>query len=323
MMMLVGEAWGFEEQIAGKPFVGSSGKFLRAMLHELRISTYHLSNVFNFRPKGNDISTLTTRVKSEGIPGKPQIMKGKYVKGTYFKELKRLDEEITLLNPDVIVGLGGTALWALTGDTGIAANRGNPYFYKGIRVYGTWHPAAVLRQYDLKPILLADLAKAQALDPIPDRVVFVPENVGELSRWLTTYVLGIPFAGCDIETHPITRQITCLGFAPTNTSAIVIPFWDKKTGESYWSLDDEVKVWELVKRVCARVPLVGQNFSYDMTYLWHTYGIPTPKFLGDTMLQHHSLQPEMRKSLGLLGSLYTETPGWKHLRKDDDDKELD
>jgi hypothetical protein len=31
------------------------------------------------------------------------------------------------------------------------------------------------------------------------------------------------------------------------------------------------------------------------------------------MLLHHSLQPELPKSLGFLGSLYTNEQAWKHL----------
>lgn len=323
MIVFVGEAWGFEEQIEGRPFVGGSGRFLRAMIHESGISKYHLTNVFNFRPKNNDVKTLCTTSRANAIPGRPQIMRGKYIRKEYQSELLRLDEEITALQPDAVVALGATALWALTNETGIASNRGYPYEYKGIRVYGTWHPAAVLRQYELKPVLLADLAKARDCSPIPERKTFIPESVGELDRWIITYLGRRHFcAACDIETAK--GQITCLGFAPTVNAALVIPIWDKKTGKSYWSLEDEIKVWEIVRNLCARMLLVGQNFSYDMTYLWKVYGIPTPKILGDTMIQHHALQPEMRKSLRFLGSLYTETLGWKHLaREEDDAKELD
>ena len=35
----------------------------------------------------------------------------------------------------------------------------------------------------------------------------------------------------------------------------------------------------------------------------------------DTMLLHHALQPESLKSLGFLGSVYTDEGSWKGMRK--------
>jgi hypothetical protein len=36
------------------------------------------------------------------------------------------------------------------------------------------------------------------------------------------------------------------------------------------------------------------------------------------MLLHHSLQPEMKKALGFLATIYTEEPSWKFMRKEVD-----
>jgi len=35
----------------------------------------------------------------------------------------------------------------------------------------------------------------------------------------------------------------------------------------------------------------------------------------DTMLLHHALQPESLKSLGFLGSVYSDEGSWKQLRR--------
>lgn len=35
----------------------------------------------------------------------------------------------------------------------------------------------------------------------------------------------------------------------------------------------------------------------------------------DTMLLHHALQPEALKSLGYLGSIYTDEGNWKQMRE--------
>jgi hypothetical protein len=34
------------------------------------------------------------------------------------------------------------------------------------------------------------------------------------------------------------------------------------------------------------------------------------------MLLHHSMQPELEKGLGFLGSVYTDEPSWKFMRTD-------
>jgi hypothetical protein len=53
---------------------------------------------------------------------------------------------------------------------------------------------------------------------------------------------------------------------------------------------------------------------YDLHFLWRGYGIPTVNCDDDTMLLHHSLQPESEKGLGFLGSVYTNEASWKLMR---------
>lgn len=111
--------------------------------------------------------------------------------------------------------------------------------------------------------------------------------------------------------------MTCIGFAPSIEVAVVVPFWDKrKPGWNYWkSLEEEVEAMRLVAEICA-LPArkSGQNFLYDIQYLWAQYGIPVANFTDDTMLLHHSLQPESEKGLGFLGSVYTNETAWKSER---------
>ena len=58
----------------------------------------------------------------------------------------------------------------------------------------------------------------------------------------------------------------------------------------------------------------GQNFSYDVQYLWRL-GIPVPNWGDDTMIIHHAMQPEMEKGLGFLASIYTDELAWKFMHK--------
>jgi hypothetical protein len=43
----------------------------------------------------------------------------------------------------------------------------------------------------------------------------------------------------------------------------------------------------------------------------------------DTMLLHHSMYPELPKSLGFLGSIYTNEAAWKLMRRDAEELKRD
>jgi len=62
-------------------------------------------------------------------------------------------------------------------------------------------------------------------------------------------------------------------------------------------------------------PKSAQNGLYDLSFLWRSYGIAVKNYQHDTMLLHHALQPESEKSLGFLGSLYTNEASWKLMRQ--------
>ena len=61
------------------------------------------------------------------------------------------------------------------------------------------------------------------------------------------------------------------------------------------------------------VTKVAQNQTYDVSWLRHMYGIEVKGVVHDTMHAQHVLQPELEKSLGYLGSIYTNEGAWKNL----------
>lgn len=328
-VMLLGEAWGEQEEQEGRPFVGASGWLLNSMLEIAGISRQDcfVTNVFNLRPRPkNDVISLCGS-KAEAIPSTPTLTKGKYVRAEFRPELDRLYREIERENPNVIVALGATAAWALLGTSGIRKIRGAATTARGLfglsrefKVVPTYHPAAILRDYSLRPITISDLAKAKresgspALER-PRREIWVEPNLSDLSRFEQDYILKSPYLSVDIET--IGTQITCIGFAPSVDRALVVPFYDaRKADGNYWpNLTEEMCAWHWVRRICAlRKRLVFQNGLYDIHFLWKQYGIPVPHAEEDTMLLHHALQPEMEKGLGFLGSVYTDEAAWKFMR---------
>lgn len=321
---LVGEAWGEQEEAEGQPFVGPTGRFLNHCLAVAGINRREclLTNVFNLRPRpSNDIKNLCGD-KHSGIPGLPALVRGKYVRREYAAELERLKRELDHFQPTLIVALGATAAWALLGSAGIRKIRGAPAVgYNGFKVLPTYHPTAILRQYNLYPVLIADLQKAarEALFPEvrrPNRTIFVAETLDDLHSFERQYVDKSDSLSIDVETAG--NQVTYFGVATSSNEALVVPILDeRKADKCYWpDTQVEVAVWQWIRRICLlpKATVVGQNFNYDLKFMFQSYGIPVLHANHDTMLLHHAMQPELEKSLGFLGSIYTNELAWKFMR---------
>lgn len=130
-VMFVGEAPGREEDEAGVPFVGRSGRLLDRMLAAIGLarSEVYIANVVPWRPPGNRTPT----------PQETEICK------------PFVARQIELVAPRVLVFLGGAAAAALTGSTqGIMRLRGRWLAHRvgggEIRALPTLHPAYLLRQ---------------------------------------------------------------------------------------------------------------------------------------------------------------------------------
>lgn len=322
-ILIIGEAWGEAEEAARAPFVGPSGKFLRYWLRQLSFPLDEIvfTNVFNLRPQPtNDVKNLCgSRV--EGIPGKPELTRGKYILAKYAGELARLEHEIISCEPNIIIALGATAAWATLGTSGIRHIRGSATRgFANVKVLPTYHPAAILRQYNLLPVFVSDLSKAlresESAELIrPQRFIHVDPDLSDLDQFYLDHIAPSSELSVDIET--IQTQITCIGFAPNINNALVIPFYDPtKPGCNYWpSLFEELAAWKWIRKVLSEPRrILGQNFNYDMKFIWAQYGIPIPHASDDIMLMHHAQQPELEKSLAFMGSIYTDELAWKFQR---------
>lgn len=323
---IVGEAWGEDEERTGQDFTGPSGRVLRGLLRQAGIdpAACLLTNVFKQRPPRGDIESFCGPLAT-ALPGWNFITRGKYVRSEFFPELNRLFAELTAFEPDCIIALGNTALWAICKKTGIKKFRGTPiHSYGGAwKVVPTWHPSAVQRQWSLRPIALADISKAKRVAAMPElkrprREIWINPTLADLGDFFAKHIEDAESLSVDIETA--NGQITEIGFAPNPAVALVVPFYSRAEGDgNYWrSHADEVAAWRWVKSVLALKRCFGQNFIYDMDYLWRTMGIPCPHQSDDTMLLHHALQPELEKGLGFLASIYTDEPSWKMMRQDNE-----
>ena len=324
---IVGEAWDEEEAKQQTAFVGASGYELTRMLSEAGIhrADCFLTNVLNLRPPGNKIEALCGS-KAEGIIGYPALYKAKYLKREFICELERLGAELADVNPNLVIALGNTASWALLGRTAISKLRGTTFNSThtavGFKVLPTYHPAAVLRQYELRPTTIADLMKAKREAEYPEirrprREIWIEPTLEDIYEFDRKYIRESRLLSIDIETAG--NQITCIGIGPSRSLALVVPFLDsRRKGRSYWpSARSEKEVWVYLCNLLgsSSPPKLFQNGLYDIAFLWRAYGIKVLGAEHDTMLLHHALQPESLKGLGFLGSIYTDEGSWKDMRK--------
>lgn len=327
---IVGEAPGEEEAAAGVPFVGSSGRLLRfstkyqkSLLAQAGIDHLdcYFTNVFKIRPPGNDLTHwLTTKTKLPAGYTWPAFRGAKFIIPEMTHYVDELKTELEEVDPTVIIALGGTATWALQRNPLISKMRGTvglSTLLPGVKVVSTWHPAAILRQWSLKEVAISDLTKAENESHskevfIPKGEIWINPTIQDLETFYTAFLQNAEIISIDIETE--AKQVTCIGFSAKD-KCLVLPFWDKtKSGWNYWSESEEVVATKFMRKVLENDrPKVFQNGLYDLTFLLFS-GHTVNNAAHDTMLLHHSLQPEMLKSLGFLASLYTDWPAWKHLR---------
>ncbi|HLQ18903.1 MAG TPA: uracil-DNA glycosylase [Tabrizicola sp.] len=147
-VLILGEAPGAEEDREGRPFVGRAGQLLDKMFATIGLSrtspdaqgSLYIFNVMPWRPPGN----------RDPEPAEIAMM------------LPFVERHIALVDPQVIVAVGNTPLFALTGAKGILRARGNWTHALGKPVLPMTHPAYLLRNPSAKREAWADLLSLQA-----------------------------------------------------------------------------------------------------------------------------------------------------------------
>ncbi|MGQ9370721.1 uracil-DNA glycosylase [Azospirillum sp. ST 5-10] len=173
-LAIVGEAPGAEEVRQGIPFAGRSGKLLNEALHAAGIERERclVANVFRRQPPGNKVghffsSRARARKEGHGVEERwGPFGTSDWVIDRFAADLDHLERTLQAYAPSVLVALGRTPLWALTGENGITRLRGQPLpcrLVPGAEVVATYHPSFILRgQSKELPTLIADLRTAVA-----------------------------------------------------------------------------------------------------------------------------------------------------------------
>ena len=142
VVMVIGEGPGENEDLQGLPFVGKAGQYLDRWLAAISLSRD--TNVY-----------ITNTVKCRPPQNRDPYPDEKSACNAYLKR------QIQLVNPQAILCLGKPASTLMTGqpDATMGALRGRFFFYDGIPMMCTYHPAAVLRDLSLKRAVWDDLKK--------------------------------------------------------------------------------------------------------------------------------------------------------------------
>lgn len=149
--MVVGEAPGHQEDLRGEPFVGPSGQLLDRMLAALQLSREDDPAL----PAARRVyiaNALKCHPPRDRNPSADELSKC----------LPFLRRQVELLQPRLILALGGAAAKALLGsEEPVGQLRGRVHAFQGVPLIVSYHPAYLLRQPLEKAKAWQDLCLAQ------------------------------------------------------------------------------------------------------------------------------------------------------------------
>lgn len=304
-IVYIGARPGKDEVSERRGFMGPSGKLLWRLSPISRPEAYVTNVRKDYSPSA---SVPSRREIEESLPG--------------------LRNELSNVTSNLLVALGGEALYALTGRTSIENWRGSVIestLLPGRKVLPTWHPAACLRTYQWTYVLERDLRRALRESRYPDirrpkREYTINPSVEVALSYLDS--LKDPIS-VDIETFG--DNPSCVGISDGPGRALCLAF----IGGPY-SVSDLVVIWRKLADTLSTRRIIGQNIQFDATRL-ERWGFDLSNLYFDTMLAHHLLWPELggaskrsqskregvdalagKHSLAFIVSVYTDEPYYKH-----------
>lgn len=304
----VGEAPGSNEVKEGRPFVGNAGIQLDRLMTAAGIlrSDCYFTNVVKEQPIRNNIGQFIN-------------LKGKTVKATkaYENYEQQLYEELEKVESNVIVAVGGVALYALSRQLGITKWRGSilpATRLGGRKLIPIIHPSAALRNYIYNHFILFDLKRVREESGFPE--INLPARDLKLRPTMAETIDYIErchdckMVGFDIEVSLKSRQMTCFSLALTPWDAISVPL--VASGQSACDPRQEALI---IKSLVAlledtSVVKVGQNIIFDASFMFKRYGAVT-RPVNDTMVGQAIAYPDFPKGLDFITSIHTREPYYK------------
>lgn len=257
-VVVVGQNPTGQDDSAGRPFVGPSGKLLDQLLSEAGID--RTSDVY----VTNAVKCMTPNNRE---PSPAETKKCK----------PYLDAELDRLRPKVIITLGNTALKAVTGKTGVTKQRGNFLERNGVPVISAFHPAYALRSPQFIGELKADFLRAATfLNPIP------PGDIAwQYGGDDTEHDYDQPVWAFDIETNGKELDDPAL-------EVLMLGVNDGRTITVYVGANIKRGYEKLVLAAQRGIRIWGHNsIGFDCEVLYKKYGIYF--YSDDTMILSHCI----------------------------------
>jgi len=304
---LIGEAPGQQEERHGRGFIGPSGQLLFNILASscgLTRADCYMSNVIKERPRDNDISEYITFRGNRAYPT-PR----------YTDWENDLYKELENVKANVLVAVGGVALYALTRAIGISKFRGSILSYHKDptrKVIPIIHPASALRQYIFTHTIGLDLRRIKEEMEFPDirlpaRHIMVGPTYAESVAFLEScHNQGM--IAIDIEV--MRNELSCMSFATSPYEVISIPF--VSASGDYFTIEQECNLWRMIANILEDPDIikVGQNITFDATFIFRKYGIQTHP-VKDSMIGQAIMYPDFPKGLDFICAMHTKEPYYK------------
>lgn len=319
-VMVVAESWGKQEAIEQLALVGESGQDLDRLLPETKLpyDLFLFTNVCPARPDDNEMANFFY-LTSEARAMDKSFIRGCYPHPVVLNGIYNLERQISELKPDLIIGLGNYALWALTEDcfkikdedgkklpTGIGSWRGSQLYTREIlgaryRFLPTYHPAAALRAYPWRYMLAHDLRVRvpMAFDGRWDEgelFFSIRPSFDQTTHFILDTMRRLDNSpdGLDVSLDLEFRDnmVACVGLALNNFSAFCIPFMTIDHEKGYFALHEEITIKFFLRRIFMHpnIRIIGQNLLADYQMIFAEF-LCIPKISFDTMISHHCIFP--------------------------------
>ena len=288
-VMIIGRDPGEQEDKMGRPFVGRSGQLLNELLQaaDLKREDVYISNICKCRPPGN----------------RPHTPEERSACRVY------LDQEITKVQPKVIITLGGDALEALTGQTQMMKLAGKVFNVKNkntgfsCQVFAGVHPSYILRNAGYKERALKHFEnfgrtlRGEAPERSPVKYITV-QTIEQFRKFMAQMrkqkiiVFDTETTGFDF----LNDRILCYSFSWKENTAVVLPLLGYKEA-AIWTEEELAEINTALKEIYAdpTIMWIAQNITFDSKFL-KTAEIECAGPIEDTM-QLQALCDENAKDL--------------------------
>lgn len=297
--LVIAEAPGAEESLKGEPLVGGAGRWFDSMIQKAGINRdgLTLANCLSCRPPNNvfpsDPAGRGFISKSEADEAIQHCLRSHLAPVLASRDWKRVD----------LLGDKPLRLVANRKD-GIFHARGSPLRLPGCshaNAIATLHPAYVMRDQTMFPVVVNDLMKGLDIAPEDYKPFPTIEDVKAFTSETFAFDIECPKYRLFGEGAPVEM----VGLCASSTRAICVPVRGPY-------------IPELKRIFLAAKTAIGHNcIQFDLPKLRDAGIKISPECtVYDTMLLQHLLFPDFPHDLEFVGSQFVAKPAWK------DDKEV-